>query len=162
LREDLFRFIKSTHSLISPLFFLTETRFDTQSEYLSGTIIFASRSFLTSLLTMGNKIGLICLGFCLKGLTPGFRGILCSITMVSLVLISSYDQEKTSLYCLSRSSYLLFVLGGRYFDIFTIIGSSLVPMSQPSTSSSWGCKVDFKGISFWSNSLSKGISPFGI
>jgi hypothetical protein len=55
----------------------------THSEYLSGTMILASKSFFTSFSITNNNMGLICLSFCLKGLTPCFRGILCSIIVVS-------------------------------------------------------------------------------
>ncbi len=55
-RETLFRFLKSTQSLISPVIFLIGTSLENHFENLRGTMIFESKSFLTSFCIKGKRL----------------------------------------------------------------------------------------------------------
>ena len=67
LSETLLRFLRSTQSLILPVFFLVGTKFETQLENLIGEIILESYIIWISFLIEGNRIRFIFISFCLKG-----------------------------------------------------------------------------------------------
>jgi hypothetical protein len=158
----LFRFLKSTHSLISPFFFLIGTRLATHSEYFKGTMIWVSNNFFTSLSIIGRNMGFICLNFCLNGLTSSFNGILCSMTFVSYVLRPSYIQANTSTNFFISLAYSDLCSLYRMLDNLTNFGSFSIPIFHSATSTSSFETLPFTTTSFLSNSLSRGTSPFGI
>jgi hypothetical protein len=126
--ELLFRFVKSTQSLISPFFFLTGTKLATHSEYLRGMIIWASKKNFTSFSIIGSNIGFICLNFFLNGLASSFNGILCSMTLVLYVLRSSYVQVNTSGNSFNNSAYSTLCSLDKMLDNLTNFGSFSVPI----------------------------------
>ena len=144
--------------MISPFFFLIGTH----EEYQRGTIILTSNNFFTSFSITGNTAGLILLNFYLKGLTFGFKGTLCCIILVSYFFKSSYDQPKTSTYSFNNLMYLFLCCVVSAFEIFTILGCSLVPILQSITFSYEDCITGFKGVSSFEKILSKGTKPLGM
>jgi len=125
-------------------------------------MILASRIFLTSFPIIGNKRGLICLNFCLKGFTFSFKGFLCWMIVSSKVLRSSYFHEKISMNSFNSSSYLSRCFTYRNFDNLTCLGFVAVPRLQSVTSASFSGLGSFIGTLLWSKFLSRGTGPFGI
>jgi hypothetical protein len=117
----------STHNLVSPFFFLTGTKLATHSKYLKGMMIWASNNFFTSFSIIGNSMGFICLSFCLKCLASTFKGILCSMMLVSYVIKSSYFQENTSTKSFRSLTYSTLCSFDKLLDNLTYFGSSFVP-----------------------------------
>jgi hypothetical protein len=154
--------MKSTQSLISPFFFLTGTRLATHSEYLKGTMIWASNNFFTSLSMIGSNTGFICLNFCLNGLASSFNGILCSMTLVSYVLRSLYVQANKSANSLNNSIYSSLFSLDSLLDNLTNFGSRSVPIFHSATLASSFEISPFTTTSFLSKILSKGTSHFGM
>lgn len=74
-KDAMFRFLKSTQSLISPFFFLRSTRFDTQVECVIGLTIPPSLSFINSSCIFIAKVGFTSLFFCLKGFLFSLSGM---------------------------------------------------------------------------------------
>ena len=119
--------------LISLFFFLTGTTFAIHLECLSAIIIFASKSFLTSLSIRGNRRGLILQSFCLKGLASSLIGIVCCMTKVSYTFRSSYFHAKTYVYFFSKATYSLLAFSGKFLEILINFGSLVVPILKSST-----------------------------
>jgi hypothetical protein len=64
------------------------------------------KQFLHFFFNNGKNIGMNSLIFCLKGLEPALRGILCWIFFLSKILRSLYDREKTLTNFFMRFRYM--------------------------------------------------------
>jgi hypothetical protein len=156
------KFLKSTHKLISPFFFLTGTTLAIHFEYLKGMMIWASNNFFTCLSIIGSSMGFIFLSFCLNGLVSSFKGILCSMMIVSYVLKYSYLQANTSTKSFKSLAYSTLCSFDKLLENLTYFGSSSFPKFHLVTSTYSVEPLTFVATSFLSNNLSKGTSPFGI
>ena len=126
--EHLFKFLKSTWSLISPLCFLTTTKLATHFEYLRGTMILAANKFLISFSIKGRSKGFMGLSIYLKVMVSFSKGILCCIIFLSYVLMSLYSQAKTSANCFIRLQYLEIWVAEKWVDRFIYFGYFGLPM----------------------------------
>lgn len=118
--------------MISPTFFLTGIEFDSHFENLKGTMILASKSFLSSFTIKGNKTRFTLFILCFKGFWSSLMDIVCCIMLVSYAFRSSYPQANTLEYYFSESMHFCFSLGGKGLDNFTIFRLLSVPILQSS------------------------------
>ena len=149
-------------SLISLVFFLIDTKLETHSEYLIGTMIPASYIFLISFSTKGNKTGFILLSFGLKGFWFSLRGILCWMMLVSYDFKSLYPHANTSLNYLNSPMYCCLMWVGRVLVSLIILGSAGLPMLCSSMSVSIGSILGSLATSLKLKSCSNGVRSLGI
>jgi len=162
LRDNWFKFLKSTNNWISPFFFLTTSKFATQDECLVGATIFAISIFWTSFWMSRANFVLIFLNFFLKGFAPCYSEMGCWMISSLYALISSHDHAKTSLYSLNRILVLLLSSCEVLFPILTSLGFSTNPMFISNTSLSWSPSYFFLYISCLLKILASGTTPWGI